>query len=260
MGVVVQPVLHGAVRSHALTRYAVREPPDGRAAASSCSARRLQCNICDVKGEQRWPASLTVLVLIILPFLLPTRFGSGAVRWVLFTVELGLLIALTLLDPGRIDRRSREIRALGIALTVALVLGALAATTHLVAELLDGAPKLNSANVLLRTGGLVWLDTILTFALLYWELDSGGPAARRFEAPPYPDFAFPEQLNPHVAPPDWRPEFVDYLYLGFTNAVAFSPTDVMPLARWAKLLMTVQSLTSLVILSLVIANAVNILS
>jgi len=79
-----------------------------------------------------------------------------------------------------------------------------------------------------------------------------GPAA-------VPHLAFPEQLNPVVAPPGWRPQFFDYLYLGFTSATAFSPTDVMPLARWAKLAMTVQALGSLFILGLVIARAVNIL-
>jgi uncharacterized membrane protein len=213
----------------------------------------------DVKGERRWPASLTVLALIGLPFLLPARFGNSAVRWTLVIFEFGLLIVITLLDPGRIDRRSNEIRVLSVALTVLLALGALFATSHLVSELVDGAPKLNSAGTLLRVGGLVWLDTILTFALLYWELDGGGPAARRFNTRPYPDLAFPQQSSPEIAPPNWRPNFVDYLYLGLTNALAFSPTDVMPLARWMKALMTVQSLISVVILSLVIANAVNIL-
>jgi uncharacterized membrane protein len=231
-----------------------------RVAAVGLADRIVRKQHLAVHGEQRWPASLTVLILIVLPFLLPNRYGNGALRWILLAFELGLLIAITLLDPGRIDRRSNEIRALSIALTVVLVLVALAATARLVAELLDGAPRLNSADTLLRTGGLVWLDTILTFALLYWELDGGGSAARRFNKRPYPDLAFPEQLNPAVAPPEWQPIFVDYLYLGFTNAVAFSPTDVMPLARWAKMLMTLQSLTSIVILTLVIANAVNILS
>ena len=82
---------------------------------------------------------------------------------------------------------------------------------------------------------------------------------RLWTPPAYPDLAFPEQLNPNVAPPGWRPEFLDYLYLGFTNATALSPTDVMPLARWAKAAMTVQATGSLFILGLVIARAVNIL-
>jgi hypothetical protein len=77
--------------------------------------------------------------------------------------------------------------------------------------------------------------------------------------PDYPDLAFPEQLNPVVTVPGWRPQFFDYLYLGFTNATAFSPTDVMPLARWAKAAMTLQAVGSLAILGLVVARAVNIL-
>ena len=105
----------------------------------------------------------------------------------------------------------------------------------------------------------MWLDINLTFALLYWELDGGGPAERLPNRRKYPDFAFPENLNPRVAPPGWQPIFTDYLYLGFTNATAFSPTDVMPLARWAKMMMLAQALMSLVVLALVIANAVGLL-
>ena len=87
----------------------------------------------------------------------------------------------------------------------------------------------------------------------------GGPEARVSAPPEFPDLAFPEQLNPKIAPPGWRPEFFDYLYLGFTNATAFSPTDVMPQARWAKLAMAVEAAGSLAVLGLVIARAVNIL-
>ena len=93
----------------------------------------------------------------------------------------------------------------------------------------------------------------------YWVFDGGGPEARAEGASPSPDLAFPEQLNPRVAPPGWRPEFFDYLYLGFTNATAFSPTDVMPLKHWAKLVMAVQAMASLALLGLVVARAVNIL-
>jgi hypothetical protein len=100
---------------------------------------------------------------------------------------------------------------------------------------------------------------IITFAFLYWELDGEGPESRARSAPRYPDFAFPEHLNPHVARPGWRPEFFDYLYLGFTNATAFSPTDVMPLSKWAKLAMAIQATACLVVMGLVIARAVNIL-
>ncbi len=113
-----------------------------------------------------------------------------------------------------------------------------------------------SSRVDLRQG---WLYTIIAFAFLYWGVDGSGPGARAEALPEFPDLAFPEQINPGVARPGWRPEFPDYLYLGFTNATAFSPTDVMPLARWAKLAMAVQATVSLMVLGLVIARAVNIL-
>ena len=80
------------------------------------------------------------------------------------------------------------------------------------------------------------------------------------DAPMHPDLAFPQQLNPRIGPSNWRPRFVDYLYLSFTNATAFSPTDVMPLVPWAKIAMAVQAVISLAILGLVIARAVNVFS
>ena len=126
-------------------------------------------------------------------------------------------------------------------------------------DLVEGGPETNSAKDLLSVGFGIWLYTILAFAFLYWVLDGGGPDARQRAPREYPNLAFPEQLNPVVAALGWRPQFFDYLYLGFTNATAFSPTDVMPLARWAKAAMTMQAAGSLLILGLVIARAVNIL-
>ena len=142
---------------------------------------------------------------------------------------------------------------------VVLVAEAAGVTTRLITDLVKGGPETNNPTDLLSVGFGVWLYTILAFAFLYRVLDGGGPDARLWAPPQFPHLAFPEQLNPAVAPPGWRPQFFDYLYLGFTNATAFSPTDVMPLARWAKLAMTVQALSSLFILGLVIARAVNIL-
>jgi hypothetical protein len=146
-----------------------------------------------------------------------------------------------------------------IGLVSALVLGALWATVLLTSHLINGGRETNSAGALLEAGSIVWASNIIAFALLYWELDGGGPAERAHRRPiGNLDLAFPEQLNPAVAEPHWRPRFIDYLYLGFTNATAFSPTDVMPLAPWAKTTMAVQALISLVILGLVVARAVNV--
>jgi uncharacterized membrane protein len=138
------------------------------------------------------------------------------------------------------------------------VAAALWATIILTDHLINGSPQTNSAGYLLASGALVLVGNNLAFALLYWEFDSDGPAARLEGKAQYPEFAFPQQINPDLAPPGWRPIFVDYLYLGFTNSTAFSPTDVMPLVPWAKSAMAVQSTVSLVVIGLVVARAVNI--
>ena len=202
--------------------------------------------------------AVTLLVAMALPLLLPSNFTRGP-DWIISVIEGVLLVALIVADPGRIDRRSALVRGLSIGLVALLVIGATAVTVRLVVDLISGGPETNSAAQLLRVGGLVWIYLIITFTFLYWELDSGGPESRARAAPQFPNFAFPEQLNPRIAAPGWRPEFFDYLYLGFTNATAFSPTDVMPTARWAKLAMAVQAASSLIVLGLVIARAVNIL-
>jgi hypothetical protein len=202
--------------------------------------------------------AVTLLIAMTLPFLLPASFSLGP-QWIIPAVEGLLLVALILTDPGRIDRRSSFARALSIGLVGILVVGAAGVTVRLVVDLIRGGPETNSPGQLLRVGSVVWLYVIITFSFLYWELDGGGPERRAHATPGFPDFAFPEHLNSHVAKPGWRPEFFDYLYLGFTNGTAFSPTDVMPLARWAKLAMAVQAMSCLVVLGLVIARAVNIL-
>ncbi len=114
----------------------------------------------------------------------------------------------------------------------------------------------NSPSKLLASGALVWLGNNLAFAMLYWLMDSGGPIARSRDPSPI-DFAFTQQLSPELAPPRWRPVFLDYLHLGFTNATAFSPTDVMPLTLRAKYIMLVQSTVALAVFGLVVARAVN---
>jgi hypothetical protein len=211
-----------------------------------------------IAGEARWPMAAAVLASIGLTLLLPDDLRLGP-QWLLPVVELVLLVLLILGDPGRIDRRTRALRIMSIGLVVVLAAGALSATAQLVDELIHGGSVTNSAEALLAAGATVWSANTIAFALLFWELDSGGPPARAHGLPEHPDFAFPQQLNPELAPPAWRPRFVDYLYLGFTNSTALSPTDAMPLAPWAKLAMMLQSLISLSILGLVVARAVNIL-
>jgi hypothetical protein len=210
----------------------------------------------EADGEHRWPMAAAVLAAAVLTALAPDRLVPGP-RWLLPVVECALLVALIFRDPGRISRRSRQLRRLSIALVCVLVATAMWATGVLVHELIVGGPVTNDANELLETATLVWLNTIIAFALLFWELDTEGAAARARHTGPPRDFGFPQQLNPDIAP-GWRPRFGDYLYLGLTNSIAFSPTDAMPLSRLAKASMAIQSVISLALLTLVVARAVNI--
>ncbi len=200
-----------------------------------------------------------VVAAMVLTVLLPKVVRAGP-WWLLPALEGMLLVVLIIGDPGAIDRRSATLRALGIGLVGLLVFDALWSTGWLVKELVDGGKLTQSAADLLDAGSLVWISNNIAFSLLYWQVDGGGPAERLHHGRRHPDLAFPQDLSPGLGPEDWRPVFVDYLYLAFTNAMAFSPTDVMPLVPWAKIAMTLQSIVSLVVLGLVVARAVNVLS
>jgi uncharacterized membrane protein len=215
------------------------------------------------RAESRWLPAVAVLVFVVLNvgvrLWLPTEHVI-ALPWLLPAIELVLLGVLLASDPLGLDRRSRWFRRASIVLVLLLVAASLWATVILIDHLINGAPQTNSAGFLLASGAQVLVGNNLAFALLYWQFDSGGPLARLERTTRYPDFAFPQQLNPDLAPPGWRPVFVDYLYLGFTNSTAFSPTDVMPLVAWAKSAMTLQATVSFVVIGLVVARAVNVLT
>jgi hypothetical protein len=148
------------------------------------------------------------------------------------------------------------VRRIVLALVIVLVAAALWATALLVYDLIKGHGVSRSPSELLASGALVWLGNNLAFGMLYWLMDSGGPLARLRNPAPV-DFAFTQQMSPELAPAGWRPVFLDYLHLGFTNATAFSPTDVMPLSLRAKYTMLVQSTVALALFGLIVARAVN---
>jgi hypothetical protein len=210
-------------------------------------------------GESRWPPAIALIVFmalnIALRLWLPHE-GAVQVPWLVPAVEAVLLLVLVFSDPGNLARHHRALRPVAVGLVVLLVVAALWATTLLVYDLVNGTGVTKSATRLLASGALIWLGNNLAFALLYWLMDSGGPLARsRLRVPA--DFAFTQQLSPELAPPGWRPVFLDYLHLGFTNATAFSPTDVMPLTHRAKYAMLVQSTVALAVFGLIVARAVN---
>lgn len=207
--------------------------------------------------ESRLPVLVAILLAVALQRAVPDRY-TVVPRWPLLAMELMLVALLVAINPLRLSRRTTAARWGSLALTAAITVDNTASAVMLDYWILRGDVS-NDAAVLLGSGGAIFVTNILAFALWYWELDRGGPFARHAVEQPYPDFLFPQMTDPDKAKPDWRPTFVDYMYVSFTNVVAFSPTDTMPLARWAKLMMTVQASVAMSTIALVIARAVNVL-
>jgi len=195
---------------------------------------------------------------------LPTRFISGAgggsfqvIRWIVPALTLLVVASLGLMPVRGMFTRRRLVIG-----TIAIVSAAnIASIVLLIHFLVNGAIKgPGHAHELLLAAVHMWAVNVLLFALWYWQHDGGGPLARPSCPPARRDFLFPQQLEPIFAETGWSPLFLDYLYVSFTNSTAFSPTDTMPLSRWAKMLMLVQSAISLALAVMVVARAVNILN
>ena len=209
-------------------------------------------------SESRWPPVAAVLLFLTINIsvrLWLPREAAVHVPWLLPAVEIALLVVLVTSDPSSAAEQ-RQRHRLALTIVCLLVLSALWSTAVLVDDLIHGKGVAKDASHLLASGATVWLGNNLAFALLYWLIDGGGPVARAAHPAPV-DFAFTQHMSPELAPPGWRPVFLDYLHLGFTNATAFSPTDVMPLTHRAKYAMVVQSSVALALFGLVVARAVN---
>jgi len=220
------------------------------------------------EGESRWQVALITAAAIALQLPVPGRLDLVRPTWIMPAAQGALLVTLVVVNPYRINRESTALRSLSLTLAALLSLANAWAAAALVNQLVHGDGTGNPHSVLdnpaplLATGGAIWLTNVIVFALWYWEFDQGGPVARALAtAKRPPDFLFPQMTlgDPHLVPKDWEAAFADYLYLAFTNATAFSPTDTMPLSRWAKMAMTLQSAVSLVTAALVISRVVNIL-
>jgi hypothetical protein len=215
-----------------------------------------------ISVEPRWPIALAISFFIALSIVLriaqPHRESLGP-DWLVPAIEVAMLLTLLAADPARIKARAKWLRRLSLALTLSLGAVAVLSTGILVADLINGGKATESAGNLLASGAVIWLGNCLVFSLIYWLLDSGGPLARYRGEHPHPDIAFTQQMSPELAPPGWRPQYADYLILGLTTNTAFSPTDVLPMAPWAKATMALQALIALMVVGLVIARAVNVL-
>jgi uncharacterized membrane protein len=209
-------------------------------------------------SEPFWPAQATVLGAIALQLLLPDRLTIGP-RWLIPGLEAALLIGMFMATPRQLEHEhtGRRRAALGLtAFVSAANIYSLAALTH---YLLHHNPP-GGGRPLIVAGVLIWLTNFLIFALWYWETDRGGPGRRAAGHDGAPDFLFPQMSDDRIEPREWRPKFIDYLYVSLTNATAFSPTDTMPLTPMAKSIMGVQSLVSLITIGLIVSRAVNILT
>jgi hypothetical protein len=206
-------------------------------------------------GERRWPMAVAVLAATLMRLALPPPYRS---HWPFAVVEVLLLAALVIGDPGRIDRTSPVLRRLTTLLLAVIIVDNTFSIVELVRSVITGRPQISAAT-LLAVGGVIWATNVIAFSLCYWQFDRGGPAARAVGTSSPAAFVFPEETFPGNVPRGWGPQYADYLYLAFTNATAFSPTDTMPVRTWAKLTMMIEAATSLVIGLLVISRAINIL-
>ncbi len=197
-----------------------------------------------------------MLAAIAIQLLLPERLTVGP-RWLVPGFEAALLIGLFVITPNQIEDEHPRRRRIALAMTAfvsAANIYSLAALTH---HLLHH--NVSQGRALIGAGVLIWLTNFLIFALWYWEIDRGGPGRRSAGNDGPPDFLFPQMADDRIEPLAWRPKFIDYLYVSLTNAIAFSPTDTMPLTSMAKVFMGIQSLVSLVTIGLIVSRAINIL-
>jgi hypothetical protein len=202
-----------------------------------------------------WGPQALILGAILLDLTLSTRVTLGPF-WLLPALEMVALLGLMGSSMrGLVNHPIR--RRVSLAL-IAVVSAANSVSLILLCKLLIDGGK-TSGRALIGSGMVLWVTNVLLFAVWFWQLDRGGPIARRAGDPDLPDFMFVQMANKEFARPDWEPTLIDYLYTSFTNATAFSPTDTMPLTVTAKMTMAAQSLTALVTVGLVVARAVNIL-
>jgi len=206
-----------------------------------------------------WPL-LSLVVVIVPQVAIPARLRLGPI--VAVPIVEGIVVLILLGIAAKRGPVPARLRPLILTLFSILVVANASAAGRLVSQVMKGTPAGHhppSATRLLVATGMVLATNIVTFALLYWQIDAGGPDARRSDEPHYPDFQFPQTGDDEIAPPGWVPRFGDYLYAAFNNIVTFAPVDALPLTGRTKLLTAVQSVISVTTLILVLARVINLL-
>ena len=223
----------------------------------------------DAHTADFWLACGAIVVVATLQFFLINDLSLGP-RWLAPAVEIAILIPLAAMfrihqgrestevaDGKIIDPQRRVIRTFALTLILVMTLMNFVALSELVQALLVG--KAENARTLLVDAVIIWVINVIVFALWFWGLDGGGPAVRHAQGQPFYEFVFPQATVHHAKATPFSPGFIDYLFLAFTNATAFSPADTMPLSQRAKLLMMTEAMISLLTIAFVAARAVGIL-
>ncbi len=208
-----------------------------------------------LRSEPFWQGQAALLSAVILYLSLPGKFVVGP-AWLMPALELLLIGGLWLDRPRQNRLNAQRERKIVLGLLALVATSNLVSLELLVHYLLKGGKA--GGHQLILSAVAIWLTNVVVFALWFWQLDRGGPDQRSRDADAPADFMFTPMSEP-ATHPGWMPNFVDYLYLSYTNSTALSPTDTMPMTTRAKLLMMAQSLTSLITVLLVAARAVNIL-
>jgi hypothetical protein len=211
------------------------------------------------RREPRWPAMLAIFLVLVLLELMSNRIALFP-GWVPWTLGFGMFITVFLVALASDQTRWLPLeRAVTYVFCGIGTIGTVANLTNLVSLMVNGGQTI-AGQQLLASSIAVWLTNVLSFSLLYWQVDRGGPGLRGGGDQPRPDFLFPQEgAPPEDVPPGWRPVYVDYLFLAFWTATAFSPTDALPLTSRAKLLMMAESSISLSTIIVVASRAINIL-
>ncbi|MFE4230092.1 hypothetical protein ACFRJ8_19640 [Arthrobacter sp. NPDC056886] len=219
-------------------------------------------------AEHRWPAVIGLLIALGLYAALPSAF-LPAIRYTVVGIGLVMLIPLLILNPRRLHKETRWSKRLATGQALLLVAANGVALVQLIILLTDSSG--GDGRTLLLAALQIWVTNVIAFALVFWELDRGGPVARRNthrDNLPAADFRFPQDED-HDAVTEvatrssvksgWVASFVDYTYFSLSNSMAFSPTDTMPLSPRAKMMMGLEAAGGFVLLALVIAHAVSLL-
>jgi uncharacterized membrane protein len=228
----------------------------GVSTGGSATRRHATHGIELLRSEPFWQAQAALLGAVILYLSLPSKFIIGP-GWLMPALEVLLIFGLWLDRPRSNRVQAGRERRIVLSLLGLVAVSNLVSLELLVHYLLNGGRKAGGHQLIL-SAVVIWLTNVAVFALWYWQLDRGGPDRRARDPEAPEDFQFPQMTEP-TKYPEWTPDFVDYLYLSYTNSTALSPTDTMPMSTRVKLLMMAQSITSLITVLLVAARAVNIL-